>query len=64
MKKLFTILFALLLPLNANALVFERCYDAGDIAFDVSKLPFEHAYDLASGKETKSADGKSLEDYK
>ena len=64
MKKIIIIFLLFLLPINANALVFEKCYDAGSIAFDVNKLPFKHSYDLKTGKETKSADGKSLEDYR
>ncbi len=64
MKKLTIIIISVLFSTSTQALVFEKCYDAGDIAFDVSKLPFKHSYDLKTGKETKSADGKSLEDYK
>ena len=62
MKKLFIIFFVFLFSTHTQALVFEKCYDAKP--FDISKVPFEVAYNSASSVKLPTNETKTLEEYK
>ncbi len=65
MKKYLIIFLLFLLPINANAIVFEDCYGVTDLVFNTKDLPKELTeFDLDEEKSHIYPNDKTIDDYK